>query len=219
MTAETGFYWEEVYRSKHPTKVSWYQPHLEVSIELIEGAIPRRDARIIDAGAGESTLADDLLAHGYRNVYALDVSPTALKIARQRLGASADRVTWLCGDVLTFPFERHQFDLWHDRAVFHFLTDPADRARYVRQVANAIKPGGHVIVASFGPEGPLQCSGLDVERYDPSALHAEFGPTFRLLEHRMEQHRTPSGSMQQFVYCLCSVDDAGSRPAGRDKAS
>ncbi|NIO41193.1 MAG: methyltransferase domain-containing protein, partial [Burkholderiales bacterium] len=131
---------------------------------MIEEAVPSHDAHIIDAGAGESTLVDDLLARGYRNLYALDVSATALDVAKARLGENAHRITWLCGDVLTYPFQQHQFDLWHDRAVFHFLTDPVDRAKYVQQVISAVKPGGHVIVASFGPKGPLQCSGLDVVR-------------------------------------------------------
>jgi 2-polyprenyl-3-methyl-5-hydroxy-6-metoxy-1,4-benzoquinol methylase len=178
---------------------------LEISLQLIDDAAPNRNAQIIDVGGGESTLVDDLLAREYRNVYVLDVSSMALEVARERLSASADRATWLCGDVTTFGFSRHQFDVWHDRAVFHFLTDSKDRAAYVRQVAHAVKPGGHVIVATFGPEGPTTCSGLNVIRYDPDTLHDEFGATFRLVKHHTELHQTPAGSMQQFIYCYCNI--------------
>ena len=165
-------HWERVYRTKQPTEVSWYAPHLDVSLRIIEEAAPARASRIIDVGGGEATLVDDLLERGYRDVSVLDVSATALDVAKARLGESADDVDWLCGDVTAFPFTRHQYDVWHDRAVFHFLTDQRDRAAYVRQVVHAVKPGGHVIVATFGPEGPTKCSGLDVVRYDPDALHA-----------------------------------------------
>jgi 2-polyprenyl-3-methyl-5-hydroxy-6-metoxy-1,4-benzoquinol methylase len=198
-------HWEKVYRTKHPTEVSWYRPHLDVSLQLIEEAARNRDAQVIDVGGGESTLVDDLLARGYRNLTVLDISSTALAAAEERLGHEADKVNWLCGDVTTFPFGRHRYDVWHDRAVFHFLTDVKDRAAYVRQVAHAVNPGGHVIVATFGPEGPTKCSGLDVVRYDPSGLHHEFGPSFQLIKHQTEFHRTPAGSIQQFTYCYCNV--------------
>jgi 2-polyprenyl-3-methyl-5-hydroxy-6-metoxy-1,4-benzoquinol methylase len=200
-------HWETVYQTKQPTEVSWYRPHLEISLQLIEGAASNRDARIIDVGAGESTLVDDLLDRGYRNLYAMDLSSTALDFAKARLRAKAAKVNWLHGDVRTFAFTRHHYDVWHDRAVFHFLTDVNDRAAYVRQVAHAVKPGGHVIVATFGPEGPTKCSGLDVVRYDPEALHNEFGTTFRLVNHRTELHQTPMGSTQQFTYCYCKISE------------
>jgi SAM-dependent methyltransferase len=198
-------HWETVYRTKRPTEVSWYRPHLDVSLQLIEEAAPDRDARIIDVGGGESTLVDDLLDRGYHNLSVLDVSATALAVARERLGTRADQVRWLCGDVTTFAFPRQGFDVWHDRAVFHFLTEADDRASYVRQVGLAIKPGGHVIVATFGPEGPTKCSGLDVVRYEPDALHGEFGPSFELVRHLTELHQTPAGAMQQFTYCYCNI--------------
>ena len=130
---------------------------------------------------------------------------TALDVAKERLGDRADTVNWLCGDVTTFAFTRHQYDVWHDRAVFHFLTESKERAAYVRQVAHAVKPGGHVIVATFGPEGPTQCSGLNVVRYDPNALHSEFGTSFQLVKHLTELHQTPAGSIQQFTYCYCNL--------------
>ena len=201
-------HWEKVYRSKRPDEVSWYRPHLETSLDLIAEAAPDRDAHIIDVGGGESTLVDDLLVRGYRNLSVLDVASTALDVAKERLGASADRVRWLCGNVTTIALPLHGYDVWHDRAVFHFLTDPKDRAAYVRQVAHAVKPGGHVIVATFGPEGPTKCSGLDIVRYDADALHDEFGADFRLMKHGTELHRTPAGAIQQFVYCFCKAQPA-----------
>jgi SAM-dependent methyltransferase len=208
-------HWEHVYRTKRPTEVSWYAPHLETSLRLIEDAAPGRDAAIIDVGGGEATLVDDLLDHGYRHVSILDVSATALDVAKDRLGERAAGVEWLCGDVLTSPIPRHKYDVWHDRAVFHFLTAPKDRAAYVQQVTRAVKPGGHVIVATFGPEGPSKCSGLEVVRYGPDALHGEFGQRFRLLKHLTEIHQTPAGAKQQFTYCYCKTfDPLSARPDG-----
>ncbi len=198
-------HWEKVYQTKRPDEVSWYRPHLDVSLQLIEEGAPQRSAQIIDVGGGESTLIDDLLVRGYRHLSVLDVSLTALEVAKARLGDRADKVNWLHGDVTTLAFARHRYDLWHDRAVFHFLTDPEERAAYVRQVARAVKSGGHVIVATFGPEGPVKCSGLDVVRYAPQALHDEFGSSFRLLKHLTELHRTPAGAVQQFTYCYCNI--------------
>jgi len=199
-------HWDGVYRSKAPDKVSWYRPHLERSLELIEGAAPGRDAAIIDVGGGESTLADDLLARGYRSVAVLDVSRVAIDAARARLGRRAREVQWMVADVLQAVLPRAAYDVWHDRAVFHFLTGAAERAAYVRQAARAVKPGGHVIVATFGPEGPATCSGLEVVRYDAQALHDEFDGRFRLLSSDTELHRTPAGAEQQFLYCLCRVE-------------
>lgn len=201
-------HWEKIYRSKGPEEVSWYRPHLEISLALIEEAAPDHGAQLIDIGGGESTLVDDLLARGYRNISVLDISTTALDVVRKRLGAKATDIEWLCGDVTTYPFTGYLYDLWHDRAVFHFLTDPKDRVAYVRQVARAVKPGGHVIVATFGPKGPTTCSGLDVVRYDADALHDEFGPGFQLVRHVTELHQTPGGAVQQFVYCYCNRSNA-----------
>lgn len=203
-------HWEKVYQTKRPNEVSWYRPHLDVSLQLIEEGAPNRDAQIIDVGGGESTLVDDLLARGYRNLSVLDVSLTALDVAKERLGDRVDTVNWLCGDVTTFAFGPHRYDVWHDRAVFHFLTESEERAAYVRQVARAVKPGGHVIVATFGPEGPTQCSGLNVVRYDPNSLHSEFGTSFQLVRHLTEMHQTPAGSIQQFTYCYCNLSSAAS---------
>jgi 2-polyprenyl-3-methyl-5-hydroxy-6-metoxy-1,4-benzoquinol methylase len=203
----TTEHWDRVYATKKATEVSWYQPHLGLSLRFIAEASADRSARIIDVGGGESTLVDDLLAQGYRDVSVVDLSETAIRVAKTRLGARAADVTWMQGDVTTCPLPAQHFDIWHDRAVFHFLTNPLDRGRYVRQVARSVKRGGHVIVATFGPEGPTQCSGLPVVRYDPDALHGEFGAGFELVDHVIEAHETPAGKIQQFVYCYCNVTD------------
>jgi 2-polyprenyl-3-methyl-5-hydroxy-6-metoxy-1,4-benzoquinol methylase len=204
MDAQT--HWEKIYREKGPEAVSWYRPHLEISIELIEQAPSDFTASIIDIGGGESTLIDDLLVRGYQNVTVLDISQTAIDATKKRLGTASENVRWLIGDITTIKLEPRSYDVWHDRAVFHFLTSTDERRVYVRQVAWAVKPGGHVIVSTFGPEGPTKCSGLDVVRYDAESLHKEFGVHFHLLDHSEELHRTPFGTVQQFLYCLCRVE-------------
>jgi len=196
-------HWEGIYRTKETDQVSWFQTHARSSLHLIQGSDAGLDAGIIDVGGGASVLADNLLDAGYRNLTVLDIAESALETSRQRLGKRAQQVNWLAADITQAQLPLAAYDIWHDRAVFHFLTDPADRERYVRQVLRAVKPGGHVIVAAFGPDGPLQCSGLDVVRYAPEALHAEFGPRFRLLRHEAEVHHTPAGKAQEFVYCYC----------------
>lgn len=203
-TADT--HWDTVYRTKAPDAVSWYRPHLETSIDLIQRVAPDLSASIIDVGGGESTLVDDLLAKGYRNVSVLDISPTAIDFARKRIGDLAQRATWIVGDITQVVLPDQCYDVWHDRAVFHFLTAPEQRRAYVQRVAGSMKIGGHVIVATFGPEGPTQCSGLDVVRYDAKSLHGEFGRHFQLMESATEMHQTPLGTTQQFVYCLCRVE-------------
>ena len=195
-------HWESVYSSKAADQVGWFQPRAASSLRLIEGCADR-DAHIIDVGGGASVLVDDLLDAGYRNLTVLDLAESALATSRARLGARAASVQWIAADITRADLPAARYDVWHDRAVFHFLTDPADRARYVAQVLKSVRPGGHVIVAAFGPGGPLQCSGLDVVRYDPDALHAEFGAPFRLLGHETEIHHTPAGKEQEFVYCYC----------------
>jgi 2-polyprenyl-3-methyl-5-hydroxy-6-metoxy-1,4-benzoquinol methylase len=196
-------HWEKVYQTKQPQAVSWFQVHATRSLELIRSIETPLDASIIDVGGGASTLVDDLLHDGFNQVTVLDLSDSALEVARHRLGVSGAGVSWLAGDIRNVNLPEHTYDIWHDRAVFHFLTDPADRAAYVRQVMKSVKQGGHVIVATFAPDGPEQCSGLPVARYDPNELHGEFGPAFELLEHTSEEHKTPWGSVQNFVYCHC----------------
>jgi 2-polyprenyl-3-methyl-5-hydroxy-6-metoxy-1,4-benzoquinol methylase len=199
-------HWEKVYTTKAPDAVSWYRPHLEKSLELIELASSGRSTSIIDVGGGESTLVDDLLLRGYKNITVLDVSETAIEMTKRRLGSSAEQVRWIVADVAEVELEEGQYDLWHDRAVFHFLTVPERRVAYVKQVLRAVKAGGHIIISTFGPEGPTKCSGLGVMRYDAVSLHGEFGSHFRLVESSEEQHQTPFGTTQQFLYCYCRVE-------------
>ena len=195
--------WESVYRTKPAESVSWYAPHLRESLRFITQAAASKDAAIIDVGGGESTLIDDLLDDGYVNVTVLDISATALEVTQRRLGPLAARVTWMAADILEVALAAGAYDVWHDRAVFHFLTDDDQRQRYVAQVLRALKPGGFAIVGTFGPEGPAKCSGLQVCKYSPSELHGIFGESFELLDSSIEQHTTPWGSQQQFVYCYC----------------
>lgn len=187
-------HWERIYSTKAPNQVSWYSPHLETSLALIHRAARANSASIIDVGGGESTLVDDLLALGYLNITILDISQTAIDVTRKRLKELDERVQWLAGDVTKFELPRGAYDIWHDRAVFHFLTRTDERLAYVRQVARAVRPGGHVIVSTFGTEGPTKCSGLDVARYDADSLHAQFGARFQLVHSAKELHRTPFGT-------------------------
>lgn len=166
----------------------------------------RTPAPIIDVGGGESTLVDDLLARGYQNISVLDVSQTAIDVTRKRLEEAAECVHWIVGDVTKVALEAKAYDVWHDRAVFHFLTSNQERAAYVERVARAVRTGGHVIVGTFGPEGPTKCSGLEVMRYDAESLHGEFGRRFRLVESSKELHETPFGATQQFLYCYCRIE-------------
>ncbi len=198
-------HWEGVYGRKKTDEVSWFRPHLEQSLSYIEGAGLARDAGLIDVGAGASTLVDDLLGKGYTNLTAVDLSAKALEVARNRLGERGDKVKWLVGDITRLELPRHAYDFWHDRAVFHFLREPEDRRRYVELVRHALKPGGHVLVATFGPQGPERCSDLDVMRYSGDELHGEFGGGFTKVNELTELHATPSGKQQEFVYCYCRL--------------
>jgi SAM-dependent methyltransferase len=204
MDAKT--HWDKVYTTKAPDAVSWYRAHLETSLGLIEQAADTHSASIIDVGGGESTLVDDLLLRGYKNLNVLDISRIAIEVTKKRLGSASEQVCWLVGDILEIELAPHAFDVWHDRAVFHFLTTPERRLTYVQQVSRAVKLGGHVILGTFGPEGPTKCSGLEVMRYDIESLHREFGRHFRLLESSKELHQTPFGTSQQFLYCYCRID-------------
>lgn len=196
-------HWECVYAAKRPDQVSWFQAEARLSLDLITRFAPPPAASVVDVGGGASRLVDGLLVRGYRELHVLDLSASALEAAQARLGTAGDLVRWTVGDVLDAEFAAQSVDVWHDRAVFHFLTDPADRARYVEQVRHAVRPDGLVLVASFAEDGPLKCSGLEVVRYSPEALHHEFGDDFVVLESHREEHRTPWDAVQQFTYCLC----------------
>jgi SAM-dependent methyltransferase len=195
-------HWEQVYRDKLPQETSWFAPHLETSLDWIVLASGDRSARIFDVGGGESTLVDDLLAAGYRSILVLDLAGSAIGKARQRLGPAADSVDWAVGDATSFAFPPRSCDVWHDRAVFHFLTEAEDRAAYRRNLVSALRPGGSVVLATFGPHGPVKCSGLPTRRYDAAELSREMGARFQLERSAIVNHQTPFGGAQEFLYCL-----------------
>ncbi|CAG8473918.1 15655_t:CDS:1 [Cetraspora pellucida] len=199
-------HWETVYKTKAPNDVSWYCPHLETSLRFIEKATQSQNLSIIDVGGGQSTLVDDLLARGYQNISVLDISETAINGTKERLGKAAKNVKWLTADITQVKLPEHYYDVWHDRAVFHFLTTPEQRAAYVKQVALAMKSGGHVIMSTFGPQGPEKCSGLEVIRYDAESLREQFGEQFQLIDSITEIHQTPFDTKQQFLYCYFKVN-------------
>lgn len=196
-------HWNNVYSSKPTDGVSWYQEHAASSLRLIQQTGVSSSAEIIDVGGGASTLVDDLIKQGFTHLSVLDLSAAALAATKQRLGRHANEVKWIEGDITEVQLPSLSYDVWHDRAVFHFLTDEAERAAYVEAVLKCVKPGGFVIVATFSEDGPTQCSGLPVRRYTADELHDEFGAPFELLRHEKEEHHTPFGTTQNFVYCFC----------------
>ncbi len=193
-------HWQEVYRTKAESEVSWYQEHPDSSLELIARAGAGQAAPIIDVGGGASRLADHLLDLGFTRLTVLDIAETALAKARSRLGERAGLISWVAADVTRWtPTAR--FDLWHDRAVFHFLLDAGDRRAYADTLAAALGAGAQAIIGTFATDGPERCSGLPVRRYEAAALAAEFAPRFRLLDTLDEEHRTPGGKIQKFQFC------------------
>ena len=194
-------HWDTLYRSTAPDRVSWYQAEPEPSLRMIRQHVPLT-ANIIDVGGGASTLVDGLLSAGYRRITVLDLSSAALAIDRARLAGRAAGLTWIEGDILTVALPSEEFQLWHDRAVFHFLTTAADRGRYLQQLRRALAKTGYVLIATFAPEGPPRCSGLDVVRYSPEQLLAELGPEFQIVDSVQHEHHTPGGRTQAFTYCL-----------------
>ena len=196
-------HWENVYTSKSADAVSWFQEHAENSLRIIAQTGVPESASIIDVGGGTSTLVDDLLDKGYTALTVLDLSASALLASQKRLAQRATLVRWIEANVNDAPLGIHQYDVWHDRAVFHFLTREDERHAYVAAVMRAVKPGGHVIVSTFAEDGPLQCSGLPVMRYSAETLHAAFGNPFTLVQHEKDDHLTPSGNVQKFIYCYC----------------
>ncbi len=199
-------HWKSIYTKKVATKVSWFQEHADTSLRIIQQNEADKNARIIDVGAGASPLVDDLLLAGYTKLDVLDISAEALAITQKRLGDNQDKIVWHHANILDAELPKNYYDVWHDRAVFHFLTHEEDRARYVKQVCHALKSNGKVIISTFGPDGPRKCSGLPIIRYDHNSLHGEFGAGFKLIEHGQEDHLTPDGSVQKFVYCFCKME-------------
>ncbi len=194
-------HWDKAYQSKGEAGVSWFEDAPAVSLDLIRRHVTIATASLIDVGGGASRLVDALLDEGMKSVTVLDLSPAALDAARARLGLRADAVHWVAADVTSWRPDR-TYDIWHDRAAFHFLTDPDDRAAYIERLKAAVAPGGHAVIATFAPDGPERCSGLPVVRYDPAALAEVIGPSFRLVEHVMHQHTTPWNSTQAFQFSV-----------------
>lgn len=198
-------HWESVYETKSVDQVSWYRDHLDNSLQMILNTNVSKDAAIIDVGGGSSTLVDDLLQHGFADVSILDISGKALENSKERLGQKSESVEWIEADITQVSLPENHYDVWHDRAVFHFLTDENDRRKYVELVKKSLKVGGHIIVASFGLNGPKKCSGLDVVQYSPDSMHHEFGKSFELVKSISETHETPFNTTQEFIYCYCRL--------------
>jgi ubiquinone/menaquinone biosynthesis C-methylase UbiE len=200
---ESKTHWEEVYDTKDATKVSWFQENPDLSLQLIENTCVGSLAQVIDVGGGASNLVDNLLDRNYQNLTVLDISASALQVAQERIGSQANVVTWLDADITQIELPYQFYDVWHDRAVFHFLTRASDRQKYVESVMHSVKAGGHVIVATFDIDGPSRCSGLEIVRYNSDSLHNEFGDKFNLVHSTSESHETPFGTEQKFIYCYC----------------
>lgn len=192
-------HWQRVYSDKQPEDHSWFQSDPRISLELIQASALTSDGRILDVGGGSSLLVDRLLDLGFDRPGVLDVSENALNASKERLGNASEQVEWVVSDVLTFE-PAAPWDLWHDRAVFHFLVDPDDRERYRDVLYRTVPIGGHVIVATFGPDGPERCSGLDTIRCSAADIARELGPGVKMVEERADEHRTPQGSAQHFIY-------------------
>lgn len=194
-------HWDNVYSTKDSKAVSWFQSHANRSLKLIQECV-NPTAAVIDVGGGASTLVDDLLASGFNDLSVLDISGAALEAARQRLGTQVSKVSWYETSVMTADMPEHAFDLWHDRAVFHFLVSSADRQRYVQKMQQSLCADGWVVMATFADDGPQKCSGLPVMRYTASSLADTLGDGFKLVRHEREQHQTPGGALQSFLYCV-----------------
>lgn len=193
-------HWNHVHQSSDPSGVSWFEPSPQTSLRFIEAAAPGPDSAVLDVGGGTATLAGCLLDRSYGCVGVLDVSRIAIELGQARLGELASAVEWFVGDVTEFH-STHPWDVWHDRALFHFLTAARDRLAYVDSVRRCLGPGGQVVVATFGPEAPTKCSGLEVCRYDADSLARCLGDGFELVDDEIVLHTTPAGASQQFLYC------------------
>ncbi len=200
-------HWERLYATKPSHRLGWYEPSLHTSLTLIRRTGTSRAAPIIDVGGGAATLVDDLLEAGFEDLTVLDIAAAALAQAQARLGERADRVRWIEGDVTDVILPDDHYAIWHDRAVFHFLTDAADRTRYVDRLWRALTAGGHIVIATFAPEAPPTCSGLEVVRYTPEGLHRELGASLILHEHHQALHVTPGGVEQMYLYCRFQKPD------------
>jgi 2-polyprenyl-3-methyl-5-hydroxy-6-metoxy-1,4-benzoquinol methylase len=192
-------HWQNVYATKAEKEVSWFQENPAPSLEFIAAAGIARDASIIDVGGGASRLVDSLLEKGFQRIAIMDLSANALKEAKKRLGRRADGIDWIAADVTTWE-PSSMYDLWHDRAAFHFLTEAADRIAYVVRLKKAVRAGGHVIIATFAPDGPEKCSGLPIVRYDPVGVASALGVEFDMVDSKRHDHVTPGGNTQRFHF-------------------
>lgn len=195
-------HWNPIYERRDSSQLGWFQPHLRTSLQLIASANLSASSPIIDIGAGDSTLIDDLLLQGYEDLTALDISPTALKRSRARIGPRADRVRWLEADILQAELPRRHYALWHDRALFHFFVNEAQRSMYLAKLTTSLAPSGTAIIATFAPDGPTECSGLPTHRYGPQDLLDLLGQGFELEAHVYVTHTMPSGTRQQYSYAV-----------------
>lgn len=200
MEVDIKAHWEKIYREKKTDQLSWYQRYAHLSRTLIESIASDKGAFIIDIGGGASVLVDDLMVAGYRNLTVLDLSEYALENSKKRLGEAADTVIWKVANVLDAGLPDQAFDVWHDRAVFHFFISGEEQRRYIDGVRKALAPGGHVVIATFAENGPPSCSGMKIQRYSPQTLCAVFGDEFRLIHSVREVHLTPDGRPQDFIY-------------------
>lgn len=204
----TASHWETIYASKDFNEVSWFQSYPAQSIDLIHrSGIPKK-ASIIDIGGGASSLVEELLKEGFESISVLDISSNALTKTKRRLGEKSKQVRWIIADILTVDLPLQCFDLWHDRAVMHFLTNINDRQAYRSKVLASLKPGGFIAILAFAEDGPDRCSGLPVQRFSIDALKDEFGKNFCLVAGEKHSHFTPNGMEQRFVSCLFQLTDA-----------
>ena len=197
---EKKTHWENIYHTKDFAQVSWFKPHLTASLEIILGLAIQKGDPVIDVGGGASTLVDDLLEAGFQDITILDISKKALEVSQKRLGQQSKKIKWIEGDVTQTELPEQHYEIWHDRAVFHFLTNSEDRRRYIDALEYSLKAGGHVIVATFSLKGPERCSGLEIVRYSPESLQLELGKRFKLIKSFAESHKTPFGTTQEFMY-------------------
>jgi ubiquinone/menaquinone biosynthesis C-methylase UbiE len=193
-------HWERVYQKLSPGEVGWYQAYPKWSLKLIGNASIGTDLSIIDVGGGTSGLSEHLLDRGYRNLTVLDISGNSIDRAKSRLGEKSHEIKWVEADITSHEFKA-QYDIWHDRAVFHFLTNTEDRRKYIAALNQALKPNGQLIMATFSLDAPPKCSGLPVVRYSPETLQKELGHNFNPVETALEKHVTPSGVLQDFIFC------------------
>ena len=194
-------HWEQVYSGNQRKNLGWYTPRLQTSLSWIKGLALGMEAPIIDVGGGASKLAGDLLEAGYQSITVLDISTSALSSVKQGLGKKAELVNWLEGDITSLEMPAQYYALWHDRALFHFLTESEQQRRYRDQLTKALQPGGHLIIGTFAPEAPPRCSGLPVQRYSREQLEITLGEGFEMKQHKQELHVTPGGVEQMYLYC------------------